>query len=143
MKLIIKENDTYNFLNTKLEKVNDPGAKVEDLKKMLKIMRENNGVGITANQCGLLDAMFIFTRKKGIEFAINPRILSVSKKKKSMVEGCLSYPGIKLSVSSPINALVSYCDGKKMVRTKLSGLECRIFMHEMKHINGRCPMSKI
>lgn len=143
MKLITVENDKKGFLTTELTKVADKDISkaVKNLKKMEKVMLDNNGIGITANQCGLLDSMFVFTLNDGtIEYAINPEIKTKMGGIKSDYEGCLSYPDTTKKVRRYKVIQVEYHNGTEVVTPTLKGLEARIFQHEMAHTEGQCSV---
>ena len=67
-------------------------------KKMIKIMKKAPGVGLAANQIGVLKQIVVVNiqdKEKEIEkiYALfNPAIINFSKKKVIMEEGCLSLP---------------------------------------------------
>lgn len=143
MKLLIEANDVDEVLKQKLITVEDPNSKLPVLREMIEIMKANSGIGLTANQVGLLDRMFIFTLNNGkIEFVINPKVIKLGNKKISAPEGCLSYPGKEVAVSRPKEIMVKYHNGYKNVMKKLSGWEARVFLHEFDHCNGECILGK-
>ncbi len=67
----------------------------------------------------------------------NPRIVAMSKETTLAKEGCLSYPGLWLTVSRPSSITISYqnVDGEYIVE-ELNGLPARIFQHEYDHMIG-------
>ena len=67
----------------------------------------------------------------------NPQVISVSKETELAKEGCLSYPGLWLSVKRPKEVTLSYqtVDGTHVVETFI-GLQARIDQHEFDHMEG-------
>jgi peptide deformylase len=111
---------------------------------MVRIMRENNGVGITATQIGKpLKMSIIESGQKGeAPFVFfNARYIPLDSKKR-IKEGCLSYPArgpVAVRRPKKIKAWFDIWDGEKLVRVehKMSGAIARVFQHEVDHQNGR------
>lgn len=97
--------------------------------------------GLAANQVGDLRRFFI-TRT---HMVINPELYGISGDRISKQEGCLSRPRFVRFVKRPETASVGYTGlfpGKSepypaMMLTTLQGLEARVFLHELDHLNGR------
>ncbi len=107
---------------------------------MTEIMLANNGVGISANQVGLLIPLFLFKRHDGrIQPVYKPKVNNHSKEWEAEEEGCLSFPESKAKKSRPLAIDVSFCSQKngKFSHMKLYGLEARIFLHEQDHLAGK------
>lgn len=104
---------------------------------MTAIMREKSGLGLAAIQVGVPVRLFIMnTRMEGVLAIYNPEILEQEKKAKAR-EGCLSAPGKTVSKARYKRIKVKYqdCCGK-VVERKFTGIEARIFQHELDHLNG-------
>ena len=103
-------------------------------------MIHHKGVGLSANQIGISERVFVMIRD--IEFneiivCFNPRIIKTYKEEVEMEEGCLSYPDLYLNISRPKKIIVKYEDvDKKTHKLKLDGLASRIFQHEYDHMEG-------
>ena len=113
----------------------------QELSKILiDSMIHHNGVGLSANQIGISERVFVMIRD--IEFneiivCFNPQIIKTYKEEVEMEEGCLSYPDLYLNISRPKKIIVKYEDvDKKTHKLKLDGLASRIFQHEYDHIEG-------
>lgn len=137
----------------KLVPHNDPILKIEipafDLFKpptdphelahqMISFMYENNGIGLSANQVGLLYRVFVMSGGDQGDFVcFNPRIIDVSAESHYMEEGCLSYPGLVVKIKRPKSIKVRFQlpDGD-ITTEKFAGLSARVFMHELDHLNG-------
>ena len=103
-------------------------------------MIHHKGVGLSANQIGISERVFVMIRD--IEFneiivCFNPQIIKTYKEEVEMEEGCLSYPDLYLNISRPKKIIVKYEDvDKKTHKLKLDGLASRIFQHEYDHMEG-------
>ena len=113
----------------------------QELSKILiDSMIHHNGVGLSANQIGISERVFVMIRD--IEFneiivCFNPRIIKTYKEEVEMEEGCLSYPDLYLNISRPKKIIVKYEDvDKKTHKLKLDGLAARVFLHEYDHMEG-------
>ncbi len=105
--------------------------------EMMRIMRENEGVGLAANQIGRLQRIFVAAYEDE-EFAIvNPVVEWSSENKEKNTEGCLSLPEIQVEVERPYAVTVSGKDTSGTpVRIRAEGLLARIFQHEIDHLDG-------
>ena len=103
------------------------------------------GVAMAAPQIGVAMRLFVFDLKRPREkggpptrgLLINPtiehRFGSIA-----VIEGCLSFPGLDLSIRRPEGVVVSGydLDGKKVV-LEGRGLFARMVEHETDHLEGR------
>tara|TARA_B100000214_G_scaffold280622_1_gene210253 strand:- start:620 stop:1069 length:450 start_codon:yes stop_codon:yes gene_type:complete len=115
-----------------------------DRSKISKILYDNmmlhNGVGLSANQIGINERVFIMV--KDLEYneiltCFNPRIVKQSSKTCVMEEGCLSYPDEFLDVERSESVVVKYEDENKVDhKIKLEGFAARVFLHEFDHMEG-------
>ena len=117
---------------------------VELSKNMTNIMKKATGVGLAANQIGILKQIItvhIQDKEKEIEkiYALfNPRIINASKELVVMEEGCLSLPKQFANIERPQSVTVSYLnESNKVVEEKKEGLEARILQHEIDHLYGK------
>ena len=117
---------------------------VELSKNMTNIMKKAPGVGLAANQIGILKQIItvhIQDKEKEIEkiYALfNPKIVNVSKELVVMEEGCLSLPQQFANIERPQSITVSYLnENNKVVEEKKEGLEARILQHEIDHLYGK------
>lgn len=112
--------------------------------EMISFMRENHGIGLAANQIGIAKRVFVMG-SDSIEgfpepFALfNPVILEASEEVDLAKEGCLSYPGLWLSIKRPKVIKVQYQDSLGNTHeVGMSGYIARCFQHEYDHLNGVC-----
>jgi peptide deformylase len=107
---------------------------------MIELMLQHGGIGLSANQIGLQAQIFVmkpYLIKRAPFAVINPQILSVSEQVESMPEGCLSEPGLFLSIARPVEITVKYVDthAKECIIT-LHDIDARCWLHEFDHLNG-------
>jgi len=113
----------------------DPSVKklVED---MAATMRETSGLGLAANQVGVLQRVFVYDDGTGLGVLINPKIVSAMGEQLG-IEGCLSVPGLQGEVRRAEEVVVKGTDlNGKTVKIKAQGLLARVFQHEMDHLDG-------
>ena len=103
-------------------------------------MFHHNGVGLSANQIGIEERVFVMMidiESQETITCFNPRIIKESKGEVVMEEGCLSYPELFLEISRPAIIVVKYEDeGKEIHKRQLTGYYARIFQHEYDHMEG-------
>ncbi len=108
------------------------------IKEMKKIMSEEEGIGLAANQVGITKRIMIldfFDRKEAL---INPDIVSASEEEEEAGEGCLSFPEIAVPIKRPISLRVRYMDEQGIIREEnLADIHARAFQHELDHLNGK------
>lgn len=124
-----------------LTKITD--ATIQFILDMFETMRKANGIGLAANQVGVLKRIIVvdvsevegYEEMKPIAY-INPEVVT-EKEKLVMEEGCLSVPNIRDEVERAETILVRYRDSNfKIVETELSGLSARVALHEIDHLDG-------
>jgi peptide deformylase len=126
----------------KAEEVTDFNSEIKEiLDNMLETMYTNNGVGLAANQVGILKQLI--TMDTGVKDSpkpikmINPVIIEKSREKTEYEEGCLSFPGITEKIYRPAIVKVKFFDpdgNEKIMEFK--GLEATVSQHEIDHLNG-------
>lgn len=111
---------------------------------MMKIMEENDGVGLAAPQIGIPERIIIVKDSAGNHAFINPKIVKRSRKQVKDEEGCLSLPGIfvKVKRAEEIEVACQNLDGET-VRVKAKGMGARIFQHEIDHLDGILIINRI
>ena len=133
------------FLRQKAEKINKVGEhELKIAKKMNEIMLKAPGVGLAANQIGILKQIVtIFfidqeTKKETSYNLFNPEIISYSSETVIMEEGCLSLPEQFAEIQRPIKIKIKYLDEKnKLIKKEVDGVESRILQHEIDHLSGK------
>jgi len=115
-----------------------PNTRMSRLIASLKMtMKLYGGIGLSANQCGIHERVFVIGYEDFFISCINPKILSKSEKTVKDVEGCLSYPGLSLKLDRAETIDVEYTNEKgEIIHQTLSGITARCFLHEFDHMNG-------
>ena len=121
-----------------------PCSKDLDRREMSRILKENmfhyEGIGLSANQIGISERVFIMVLNMETEETItcfNPRIIKRYDENVYFEEGCLSFPDEIINVERPDRIVVKYEDeDKKDHKIKLDGFAARVFQHEYDHLNG-------
>ena len=108
--------------------------------KLSDSMKQYNGIGLSANQIGIMERVFVMysdVKKRETITCFNPEIVTKSDTEILMEEGCLTYPGLWLKVKRPDGIEVQYEDKSGEIQHQaMFGLECRIFLHEYDHMEG-------
>ena len=105
--------------------------------KLVKVMKQEDGIGIAANQIGRSEAMFIMYKDNKIITCINPSISWSSDDKVSITERCLSFPNTEVTLLRPSKIIAEYTNFKgDRIIEKMSGIEARCYQHELDHLNG-------
>ena len=122
------------------------------IRRMQKALEaEEDGIAIAAPQIGESLRIFVVSKRifnlegknqtdgklnKDMVF-INPEILSASRKKRVVEEGCLSVRWLYGKVERAEKAKIkAYDENSKIVTFGSSGLLAQIFQHEIDHLNG-------
>lgn len=112
----------------------DPNTFASSLVETCKL---NQGLGLSANQCGFEYRVFVMGSNDNYVAFFNPKIISFSEEKTKTEEGCLSFKGLFLNVERPKEVQVEYQDFNGIKReAKFAGLTARCFQHELDHMNG-------
>lgn len=116
--------------------------------KMRAIMREANGIGLSANQIGLNAQVFVAEvpdAHGGLKFyaVFNPVLEKVESEKIALEEGCLSIPGTYGYVERPKKVVLKGFDKNgRPLKIKAWGILARVFQHEVDHLEGRLFIDK-
>ena len=131
-KILKRQIPDFNFQEHSTQKIK------EMVFSMRKIMEEQSGVGLSANQVGLDWRMFIASDNNKFYVIFNPRITKCSEEKSVLEEGCLSVPNTTLQISRPEVITLEAEDKKgKKIKIKAFGILARIFQHEIDHLDGK------
>lgn len=108
---------------------------------MLETMDKAGGVGLAANQVGILKRIFVYDcshTQSGLRGAIvNPVWTPVGEQQQTGPEGCLSIPGISAETTRFNQVFVSGQDIEgRPVSMVASGLMARCIQHETDHLDG-------
>ena len=104
---------------------------------MVETMRFHNGIGLAANQVGVLKRVVVIeVPDDDIRVLVNPEIIK-KYGEREVEEGCLSVPGYRGLVTRSIwvKARSLSIQGAE-VRVKAEGLLAQALEHEIDHLNG-------
>lgn len=110
---------------------------------MLQTMYEAPGVGLAAQQVGVLQQVFVYDVGEGPGVLINPRIVETSGSW-TYEEGCLSVPGLFFPISRPEEVHIAGLD-RDGNEVSYEGHELlgRAFQHECDHLQGTLLLDRL
>ena len=120
----------------RVSKIDNSTQKLID--DMIDTMRAANGVGLAANQVGVLQRIVVIEipDEEEVRVLINPEITR-REGERDVDEGCLSIPGYRGELTRSVKVRVRALDRYgKTVRIKAEGLLAQALEHETDHING-------
>ena len=142
MEILLVPNPILRKKAIKLEKIQEEDIKIAN--QMMEVMIKAPGVGLAANQVGILKQILTINfedkenNKKANYILFNPSIIKYSKETIIMEEGCLSLPEQYANVERPKEIVLEYIDeNKKNVKRQVDGYEARILQHEIDHLSGK------
>lgn len=146
-------SDIYKIITVPdavLKQTAAPVGSVDDalrrqMDKMLETMYAANGIGLAANQVGLLNRVLVMDIAQREDdaasrqpiFMVNPQIVWESGEPSVWDEGCLSIPGQYAEIERPKTVRVKYWDyDGKEAEGEFSDLGSHCVQHEIDHLNG-------
>lgn len=140
--------EIYKYPNEKLREETKTVEKFDEklsslIDDMWETMYSSDGVGLAAPQIGVAKKVVIIDYEGQKYTLINPVIL---EKEGSCTheEGCLSFPGIYVSVDSPEKIKARYQDKNGDFHTEdIDGFLACIFSHEIDHLSGRLLIDRV
>lgn len=133
------------ILREKTKKVKDPlDPEIQKLiTQMIETLREAKGLGLAAPQIGKSLRLCAVDYENNLYILINPKIVSYSRNRVMMEEGCLSFPGKFFQIERPEKVKVRYLDEKgKSGKIKADGILARALQHEIDHLEGILVIDK-
>ena len=110
-----------------------------EIDRMGLLMEDAIGVGLAANQVGLLRRFFVYrvSDEGPLQALVNPVIDWSSDEEETFEEGCLSLPQVVVEVTRPAQIRVSAQDRfGEPLKLEVDGLEARVIQHELDHLDG-------
>lgn len=135
----IKEHESLLRQPSEEIDFNNPQIDLQQLSSdLFNILKEKNGLGLSAPQIGIHYRAFIMKGTEGYVVCFNPDIVDESVGVQDLgLEGCMSFPFLFIRINRPRLIKVRYTNLNGEVETKkLSNLDARIFCHEFDHLNG-------
>jgi peptide deformylase len=138
MKLIYHPNE---FLERKVQPVDldNPSFDPKELRKeMEELMLSSNGIGLSANQVGIDQQVFVMGDKPdNTNICINPTVLEYTEETVLDLEGCLSFPHMYVKIARPKEILAEFYDENlEKCTVKIDGYSAKCYLHELDHLLG-------
>jgi peptide deformylase len=118
----------------------------DEVRRMGELMIDALGVGLAANQVGVLHRVLVYRvhQQAPVAALVNPEIEWVGKEAEILEEGCLSLPAVHVDVERPVHIRVRAQDENgDPITIEASGLEARVIQHEMDHLDGVLVLDRI
>jgi len=127
-------------LRLQAQEVEEFDGDLEQLvERMKRLMADARGVGLAANQVGVLRRVFVIQADEEEEprELVNPVVVERSEEVEADDEGCLSMQGVVVSVERAVRARLQALDASgEPVEVELEGLPARVAQHELDHLDG-------
>ena len=125
-----------------VERIDD--ALRAQMDKMLATMYDAPGIGLAANQVGILNRVLVMdvAQREGEDFRkpicmVNPEVIWTSEEPSIWEEGCLSIPGQYAEVQRPKHVRVKYINYHgNPEEAEFEDLASHCVQHEIDHLNG-------
>ena len=107
--------------------------------RMISLMGEAAGVGLAANQVGVLQRIFVFqpSAEEEPRALVNPEIVERGEEAEADDEGCLSMQGVLVPVERTLRVTIAGRDPSgEEVRIELEDMAARVLQHELDHLDG-------
>ena len=109
--------------------------------QMFHLMEQGRGIGLAANQIGVLERIIVMDCSGQRIAIINPEIIKFAGGKQTSKEGCLSFPGARrLRIRYGVVHVTGYDPDWQPISRKFKGLRAFVIQHEIDHLNGRTIM---
>lgn len=132
----LKKHDYYT-LHTVAEEVPHGASRIPLIKCMFLVMDQHNGIGLAANQIGVLDRVIVINVNGMRQEFINPVITKLKGGQTNSKEGCLSFPFMQVTKVRYRQVTVEGFDKDwQPIKRKLKGLAAYCIQHEVDHLNG-------
>jgi peptide deformylase len=129
----------HELLRKKLVYTELDQALREDLHKtLIEACTKLGGVGLSANQIGIDNRVFCVRMAGYEETFFNPVVVKESDKFTLFKEGCLSQPGVYITLKRPESVMLEFTTiAGERKQALFNGITARIIQHEYDHMEGR------
>ena len=141
MEILLVPNELLRKKANRLINITSEDIKIAN--QMMDTMIKAPGVGLAANQVGILKQIITINfedkenDKRANYILFNPSIIEYSEEKVIMEEGCLSLPEQYANIERPKKIILQYIDeNQKNIKKEIDGYEARILQHEIDHLSG-------
>ena len=141
MEILLVPNELLRKKANRLINITSKDIKIAN--QMMDTMIKAPGVGLAANQVGILKQIITINfedkenDKRANYILFNPSIIEYSEEKVIMEEGCLSLPEQYADIERPKQIVLEYMDeNQKSIKKEIDGYEARILQHEIDHLSG-------
>jgi peptide deformylase len=105
--------------------------------RMTALMHDAQGVGLAANQIGVLRRIFVFVDEGEDRVVVNPEISTRSQETELDEEGCLSLREVLVPVERATAVTIEGLDGDgQPLKLELALPASRVVQHELDHLDG-------
>ena len=119
----------------------------DQITRMIATMYANSGVGLAANQVGILNRILVMDVTQNADgpgtpiCMVNPEIIWASEERSLYQEGCLSLPQQFADIERPASVRISYLDENGAAQEMLTNADENLLVnhcvqHEMDHLDG-------
>ena len=141
--IIVLPNPVLRGKANKIKK-SDKGIK-QLVENMIDTMRDAKGVGLAANQIGILQriAVIQLPDEEKVTVLINPELIE-KQGERQIEEGCLSLPGYQglVNRSEKVSVKAMDLNWKKQI-INADGLMAQALEHEIDHLNGNVYVERL
>ncbi len=118
----------------------------DEIRRMGELMTDALGVGLAANQVGVLHRVLVYRvqQQSPVAALINPEIEWTGNEEEILEEGCLSLPEVHVDVERPVHIRVRARNERgEPITVEASGLEARVIQHEVDHLDGKLVLDRV
>ncbi len=135
MNLNLHEN--REELNSECKEVAYGECKKALVEIMRSVMNKSKGIGLAANQIGVMERVIVVSTKDFSGAIINPEVTRSTDTIKLSKEGCLSFAGKIVTKKRLFKVTVEGFDEDwNRVKVNAKGLTSFCLQHEIDHLNG-------
>lgn len=135
MEILTKGNKLLYKKSKRVAKIDDTIRNLAA--SLLETMKSQNGVGLSAPQCGVHKCVIVVSIEGKDKILVNPEIIFKSDELEDGKEGCLSIPGTYVHKKRHKSITIKYRNlmGHPLLETH-TGLMARVLQHEIDHLSG-------